>query len=811
LKALKQKNLRKSKEKNEKSIQNDSKTSIAIDSNILPISLSNRSSRKEESIKMDSFTRIPIEDTASLSALNNKRQNYEGDDGGRGGGLQSTVSISFTNITKNTSNADNIFQFDDNDKGEGEEGSTSCDDDDGEIENNSKIEKLTNNNTLLVRDSCEFDDYDPFVRTIMTRSSISSMYSFFIDNECKQNINMFKPQQQQQQEQQQQSIADKSIQKIYKKSFSMLSENSNKSTDIIKKNESSLEDILDEIEPSTSPQQQQQSRHTSNNNPNEINNDSSDNKEAQKSKFKNSAIKVANAIGVRNFLKGINRNNNDLQPVENRTDLKSHIKGKKKRLKSKSESSFTDSCSSSFSSNDDDDNGDSKSKNQSVSSRSNQLDVSSRSIGGDEKDSEFLIRSPSPNHLKKYLFLYEDHYFKHCNLFIKKKPCEDLTIFCDNQNENLNELNRNLLTVSDAENKPNQRIEEPSVKYEMDKIFIVTNENNTSKSEHQPTTLSFKNSLRNIFTSFKQSLTNKKNNLVIKMNSFHLTKKFFEFSREQKAAKTLGIVMGIFIICWLPFFIYNVITGIFRADLPKYHETIFFVFTWLGYINSGCNPVIYAFSSRDFRRAFYKILCPSAFHRDHIKRRKKKHQEYTLIQMAAYNYKLNQNSNNNATCGGGGGGGGGGVSINGQQSIINNNNNNNKFDENVVNALYSTTVKTKNHHHHHHRCRHHNQHRGGGSGRGDHKRHPCRQCKAEISNKNCRFCQIYKNYLISNAQNNNQDDNNNSNNEAILKNMIDTFTAPVITTLTSSNIADCSPIGEHNIVSYIFFLTEINF
>jgi hypothetical protein len=71
--------------------------------------------------------------------------------------------------------------------------------------------------------------------------------------------------------------------------------------------------------------------------------------------------------------------------------------------------------------------------------------------------------------------------------------------------------------------------------------------------------------------------------------------------------------MGVFIICWLPFFIYNVITGIFKASLSKSHEFIYSMVTWLGYINSGCNPIIYAFSSRDFRRAFARLLCPKSF------------------------------------------------------------------------------------------------------------------------------------------------------------------------------------------------------
>lgn len=70
---------------------------------------------------------------------------------------------------------------------------------------------------------------------------------------------------------------------------------------------------------------------------------------------------------------------------------------------------------------------------------------------------------------------------------------------------------------------------------------------------------------------------------------------------------------------WLPFFIYNVITGIFKANLSKSHEFIYSIFTWFGYMNSGCNPIIYAFSSRDFRRAFTKILCPARFWRKKTK------------------------------------------------------------------------------------------------------------------------------------------------------------------------------------------------
>jgi len=80
-------------------------------------------------------------------------------------------------------------------------------------------------------------------------------------------------------------------------------------------------------------------------------------------------------------------------------------------------------------------------------------------------------------------------------------------------------------------------------------------------------------------------------------------------ARERKAAKTLGIVMGVFCACWVPFFVTNLLYGICRhVGCVQHADILFRVFTWLGYINSGMNPVIYACSLRDFRRAFARIV-----------------------------------------------------------------------------------------------------------------------------------------------------------------------------------------------------------
>uniref|UniRef100_A0A8D2QKJ3 Alpha-1B adrenergic receptor n=2 Tax=Zosterops TaxID=36298 RepID=A0A8D2QKJ3_ZOSLA len=82
--------------------------------------------------------------------------------------------------------------------------------------------------------------------------------------------------------------------------------------------------------------------------------------------------------------------------------------------------------------------------------------------------------------------------------------------------------------------------------------------------------------------------------------------KLLKFSREKKAAKTLGIVVGMFILCWLPFFIVLPLGSLFSALKPP--ETIFKVIFWLGYFNSCLNPIIYPCSSKEFKRAFIQIL-----------------------------------------------------------------------------------------------------------------------------------------------------------------------------------------------------------
>ncbi|XP_058422811.1 trace amine-associated receptor 1 [Diceros bicornis minor] len=84
-------------------------------------------------------------------------------------------------------------------------------------------------------------------------------------------------------------------------------------------------------------------------------------------------------------------------------------------------------------------------------------------------------------------------------------------------------------------------------------------------------------------------------------------------TKEGKAAKTLGIVMGVFLICWCPFFVCIVMDPFLDYAIPL---TLNDALIWFGYLNSTFNPMIYAFFYPSFRRALKMILFGKIFQKD---------------------------------------------------------------------------------------------------------------------------------------------------------------------------------------------------
>uniref|UniRef100_B3P495 Octopamine receptor beta-2R n=1 Tax=Drosophila erecta TaxID=7220 RepID=B3P495_DROER len=83
-------------------------------------------------------------------------------------------------------------------------------------------------------------------------------------------------------------------------------------------------------------------------------------------------------------------------------------------------------------------------------------------------------------------------------------------------------------------------------------------------------------------------------------------KHLIKMKREHKAARTLGIIMGTFILCWLPFFLWYTLS--MTCEVCQVPDIVVSILFWIGYFNSTLNPLIYAYFNRDFREAFRNTL-----------------------------------------------------------------------------------------------------------------------------------------------------------------------------------------------------------
>lgn len=79
---------------------------------------------------------------------------------------------------------------------------------------------------------------------------------------------------------------------------------------------------------------------------------------------------------------------------------------------------------------------------------------------------------------------------------------------------------------------------------------------------------------------------------------------------EHKASITVGVIVGVFLLCWTPFFVVNIVGPFCKGCVPP---SVFKVLTWLGYSNSAFNPIIYSIFNSQFREGFRRILFERSF------------------------------------------------------------------------------------------------------------------------------------------------------------------------------------------------------
>ncbi|KAM9212333.1 alpha-2B adrenergic receptor [Dugong dugon] len=85
-------------------------------------------------------------------------------------------------------------------------------------------------------------------------------------------------------------------------------------------------------------------------------------------------------------------------------------------------------------------------------------------------------------------------------------------------------------------------------------------------------------------------------------------RRWAQLTREKRFTFVLAVVIGVFVLCWFPFF-FSYSLGAICPQHCKVPHGLFQFFFWIGYCNSSLNPVIYTVFNQDFRRAFRRILC----------------------------------------------------------------------------------------------------------------------------------------------------------------------------------------------------------
>nr|XP_032811824.1 somatostatin receptor type 1-like [Petromyzon marinus] len=83
---------------------------------------------------------------------------------------------------------------------------------------------------------------------------------------------------------------------------------------------------------------------------------------------------------------------------------------------------------------------------------------------------------------------------------------------------------------------------------------------------------------------------------------------------ERKITQMVMMVVTVFVICWMPFYIVQLINAFERQP----GDTVNQLAVILGYANSCANPILYGFLSDNFKRSFQRVLCLRWLDRDGV-------------------------------------------------------------------------------------------------------------------------------------------------------------------------------------------------
>uniref|UniRef100_A0A667Z6G2 Somatostatin receptor 5 n=1 Tax=Myripristis murdjan TaxID=586833 RepID=A0A667Z6G2_9TELE len=76
---------------------------------------------------------------------------------------------------------------------------------------------------------------------------------------------------------------------------------------------------------------------------------------------------------------------------------------------------------------------------------------------------------------------------------------------------------------------------------------------------------------------------------------------------ERKVTRMVVVIVVVFVLCWLPFFLTNMVNLVYI--IPENNAALYFFLVILTYVNSCANPLLYGFLSDNFKQSFRKVLC----------------------------------------------------------------------------------------------------------------------------------------------------------------------------------------------------------
>ncbi|KAM4750170.1 somatostatin-like receptor F_48D10.1 [Anableps anableps] len=98
--------------------------------------------------------------------------------------------------------------------------------------------------------------------------------------------------------------------------------------------------------------------------------------------------------------------------------------------------------------------------------------------------------------------------------------------------------------------------------------------------------------------------------IVIKVKSSGARVGFINRRRsERKVTRMVVVIVVVFVLCWLPFFIINMVNLVVIIPESSVTAGIYFFAVILSYANSCANPLLYGFLSDNFKQSFRKVLC----------------------------------------------------------------------------------------------------------------------------------------------------------------------------------------------------------